>query len=105
MAVATISEVKVNKLEKAVVNTGAEIEFKMPHADEFVIVFAQAGGSGDLKVKAPTKGSYAAASSDITLAVASGDIVPIRIESARYADTDGTVKITGPASTKFVVCK
>jgi hypothetical protein len=80
-------------------------EFTMPKTtEEYVVVIAQNSGSGagKLTLKKPINGSYAAASSDTELSMAAGSLAQIRIESARYADNKGKVKLI-PASADIKV--
>lgn len=71
--------------------------FELPKVtEEYLVVVLQntnASTAYDVTLKAPTKGSYAAASSDVKVNLAGGELALLRIESARYANTDGTVKI------------
>ena len=102
MAVKTITPVKgeVNKITKyapvAAESTADGFEFKLPRmTDEYIVIMVQNSGSGaaTIALKAPTNGSYAAASSDETLELAANEFAFIRFESARYANYDGTVKL------------
>lgn len=87
----------INKISKVTMVAGTQFEFNMPrNTEEYVVIIAKATSSGKVKVKAPVNGSYAAASSDVELDVTNGDIVQIRIESARYADNKGLVNIEVP---------
>lgn len=86
-----------NKITKVTMTAGTQFEFTLPKStDEYVVVIVEATGSGTVKVKAPVNGSYAAAASDLTLSVASGDVAAIRIESAKYANNKGLVNIEAP---------
>ena len=102
MAVAEITPVKgnVNEITKfafvAATKAADGLTFKLPRCtDEYVIIVVTNTDSAEqtLALKAPTNGSYAAASSDEVVALAAGEYASIRIESARYANTDGTVKL------------
>ena len=81
--------------------------FKLPRVTEeyLVVVVTNTGGSAyDVALKAPTKGSYAAATSDKVLNLAAGEYAVIRIESARYANNDGTVVLVpGDVAVKAAV--
>lgn len=106
----------VKELEpiKAAVNTLTEVtlvaatsasdgfKFKMPRiSDEYVVVIVRnthATAAKNVTIKAPTKGGYAAVTSDLTESLAAGEERVFRLESARYANNDGTVVII-PAST------
>lgn len=74
---------------------------------EYLTILAQNTGTAayDVSVKAPTNGSYAAADSNLVLAdVPANGIVAIRIESARYANNDGTVTVVAEnVGVKFAV--
>lgn len=69
------------------------LEYKLSGNDEstFVLVTNTGTGAGSISVKAPTKGGYAAATSDLSLSLAAGETAVIRVESARYANNDGTI--------------
>lgn len=89
-----VNEITVFSLEAAeAVKDG--MQFKLPKATEEYLVVVVANTAADaahnITLKAPTKGSYAAADSDVTQEIAAGGYAVIRIESARYANTDGTV--------------
>lgn len=87
------NEITEFAFEAATVATDG-IEFTMPKiTEEYVTILVHNTGSAayDIAVKAPTKGSYAAASSDLVHELAAGEFAVIRIESARYANNDGTV--------------
>ncbi len=71
-------------------------KFKLPRkSDEYVIVLVQNSGASayGITVKAPTKGSYAASSSDETHSLAAGKFAILRFESARWANNDGTLDL------------
>lgn len=76
-------------------------ELKLKGNDEYslvVVTNAESSAAKKITVKAPTKGSYCAASSDMELSLNAGETAVIRIESARYANNDGTVVLI-PEST------
>lgn len=78
------------------------LEFKLKNKDEYAFVVVQNTGTGaaTISVKAPTTGSYAAASSDlVSESIPAGGLAVIRIESARYANNDGTVLLVPSATT------
>ena len=56
----------------------------------------------DITLKKPTKGSYAAASADEVHELAAGEFAFINIESARFANTDGTILLV-PENAKVKV--
>jgi|GEM_PF-2473652 len=73
------------------------IEFTLPKAsDEYVTIIAtntSADTAYDITLKKPTAGSYAAAGADLVHELAAGEFAVIRIESARFANTNGKVKL------------
>ncbi len=73
------------------------IEFTIPKAsDEYVSILVtntDATTAYDITLKKPTTGSYAAAGADLVHELAAGDFAVIRIESARFANTNGKVKL------------
>lgn len=78
---------------------GYQVSLKGTTDESFFVVATNSGtGAKKITVKAPTKGSYAAASSDLELSLEAGATAVIRIESARYANNDGTVVLI-PEST------
>lgn len=100
MAVKEMTPVKgpVNKITKfaleAATTAADGMQFKLPRSTEeyLVIVVCNTGNAEyDITLKAPTNGHYASASSDQVLPLAAGEYAQIRIESARYANADGTV--------------
>ena len=111
MAVKELTPVKgpVNQITaftpEAATVTSDGFEFIMPKTtEEYVVIVAYNGGSaaGKLTLKAPENGSYAAATSDVELSIANGGFAQARIESARYADNKGKVKLI-PATTDIKV--
>lgn len=101
MAVKVMTPVKsdVNKItefafEAATVASDG-LQFALPRAsDEYVVVLVQntdTTNAHDFTVKAPTKGTYAAADSDETHKMAAGGFAIFRFESARWVDKDGTI--------------
>lgn len=100
MAVKEMTPVKgsVNEITKfafeAATTASDGMSFKLPKVTEeyLVVIVTNTGSSAyDITLKAPTKGSYAAASSDKVMELGAGECAVIRIESARYANNDGTV--------------
>lgn len=88
-----VNEITKFAFEAADVATDG-LRFKLPKVTEeyLVVIVANTGTSAyDVALKAPTAGSYAAASSDQVLELGAGEHAIIRIESARYANNDGTV--------------
>lgn len=85
-------------------------KFKIPRefaGAEYLTILAQNTGAAayDVSVKAPTNGSYAAADENLILADVPADgIVAIRIETAKYANNDGSiVLIPENVAVKFAV--
>ena len=70
-------------------------------------ILAQNSGEApyDVSVKCPSDGSYAAATENLKLVdVAAGGIAAIRVETARFANNDGSiVLIPENAAVKFAV--
>lgn len=104
MAVKTLTPVKgeLNKVTpfafETVTATADGFEFQMPdRTEEYVVIVVQNGGTAaaNVTLKAPEKGSYAAADADEVYSLAAGAIAQIRIESARYASNVGIVKLVG----------
>ena len=93
-----VNKITVFALEAADVATDG-FEFQIPRVatEEYLVLVVHNAGTGAAKValKAPEKGSYAAASSDEEIELAAGAYAQIRIESARYADTKGMVRVVG----------
>lgn len=108
MAVKELTPIKatVNALTEvtlvAATSASDGFKFKMPRiSDEYVVVIVRntnANTAKNVTIKAPTKGGYAAVSSDLTASLAAGEERVFRLESARYANNDGTVVII-PGST------
>lgn len=108
MAEKEITPVKapVNALTKIVLETATSasngFKFKMPKmSDEYVVVIIENTDSASKKVtiKAPTNGGYAAVSSDLAETIPAGEKRAFRLESARYANKDGSVTIIPEATT------
>ena len=81
------------------------LEFVMPKVtEEYVVVVVHNTGSSaaDVTLKKPESGSYAAAGSDESISLEAGAYAQIRIESARFADNKGKVKL-GVTSTSVKV--
>lgn len=85
----------------AAANDGFELKLKLKSTDELTVILVTNSDTAakTITVKAPTKGSYAAASSDLSLSLAAGDTAVIRLESAKYANNDGTVLLIPEATT------
>lgn len=100
MAVTVLTPIKgaFNKITKyaftAATAPADGFEFTMPKiTEEYVSVQVNAKTAGTIAVKAPENGNYASASSDLVLELSQGEFAVIRIESARYADNKGKVKL------------
>ena len=85
--------------ETATANDGFELKLKSTDELTVILVTNSDTAAKTITVKAPTKGSYAAASSDLSLSLAAGDTAVIRLESAKYANNDGTVLLIPEATT------
>ena len=103
-AASTGKVVKVNNAIKVIdtdmvavdATDGIKFDFKGYSNDRIAIVFQNGGSAAkDAKVKAPTKGGYAADTADLTLSVAAGKTAVAFVETARYANTDGTIICAG----------
>lgn len=64
----------------------------------FIIENANASSTKKASIKAPTKGGYAAEDVDLELSVAAGKKAVAYVETARYANTDGSIIITGAST-------
>lgn len=96
---------KITKISPVAATTAADgFEINLSESDEYTVFFAENTGTaaGTIKVKAPTSGSYAATDTDLSKSLAAGEKAVIRIESARFANNDGTVIII-PSSTDIKV--
>ena len=74
--------------------------------DRLLLVFknTHASTAKDVKVLKPTTGGYAAASADLVLDdLAAGGVAAVWVETAAYANTDGTIKCTGESTDVKVV--
>lgn len=108
MALVEMTPVKgeVNKITKftfeAATTPADGMAFKLPKAtEEYLVILVQNTGSGEgtITLKAPENGSYAATSDDEVLSMAAGEFAQIRVESARFANNDGTIKLVPSAAT------
>lgn len=94
----TPEEIKLNLItefafEEATSTTDG-FKFTMPHTDENVTVLianTSADTAYDITLKKPATGGYAASSGDVKVELAAGEYAAIKIESARFANNDGTV--------------
>lgn len=108
MAVKELTPVKaaVNALTKieleAATSASDGFTFKLPRvSDEYVVVIIENTDTAakTVSIKAPANGNYAAVSSDLTASLAAGEKRIFRLESARYANRDGSVNIVPAATT------
>lgn len=108
MAVFKMTPVKgdVNKITKfafeAATTPADGMEFQLPRVTEeylVILVHNEGSGAGTIAVKAPENGSYAATSTDEELSLAAGEFAQIRVESARFANNNGTIKLVPSAAT------
>lgn len=74
-----------------VAEEGVQVTLKKITDEKLVIVVQNTGEAGTIALKAPTNGSYAAADADEVYNIEAGAFAFIRLESARYANNDGTV--------------
>ena len=80
-------------------------EYTLQGSDEYTLFVVQnthGSAAKTITVKAPTNGSYAATDTDLVKSIASGAFAVIRVESARFANNDGTIKLI-PESTDVKV--
>lgn len=102
---------EINKITKfafeAATAAADGMSFTLPRiTEEYVVVLVQNTGNDEksITVKAPTSGSYAASSSDLTLALSAGQFAVFRFESARWANRDGSILlIPGDVAVKAAV--
>ncbi len=76
-------------------------EMKLVGSDEYTLILVTNTDTSakSIAVKAPTKGSYAAATSDLEFSLDAGATAVIRVESARYANNDGTIVLIPESTT------
>ena len=93
--------------EVAVTSDGIVFDVKGISNDRICIIFTNTHGSAakDVKVLKPTKGGYAAKDTDLVLDdLASGRSAAVWVETAAYANTDGTIVCTGESTDVKAVC-
>lgn len=77
---------------------------KFTDADEYLFLLAEnthATTSYKVTVKAPTNPGYASTDEDLEETLEAGEKAIIRVESARFANTDGSINVTvGNAAVK-----
>lgn len=91
------------KLTLVAVDATDGIKFTIPRgaADESIVLVAQnthGSAAKNVVIKAPTDGGYAATDTDITLSLGAGEIAVCRIETARFANRDGSIVVTGASA-------
>lgn len=106
--VMTPVEAKYNAITKIAFETASSttdgFELKFNKNDEYAFVVVDGGtAGGKITVKAPTNGSYAAASSDLELTLSANETAVIRLESARYCNNDGTINLIPSVTTVTAV--
>ena len=77
---------------------GIKFDVKGCSNERLYLIFknTEASTAKDVVIKAPTKGGYAAADADITISsLAAGGVAGAWVETAAYANTDGTIVCTG----------
>lgn len=97
---------EITKVALEAATTAADgMKCKLPGPDEYVFIFVEntAESAGTIKVVAPTNGSYAAATSDLSLSLGAGEKAVIRVESARYANNLGEIHLV-PSATTVKAC-
>lgn len=90
----------------AVTTDGIVFDVKNYSNDRLLLVFKNTNASTakDVTIKAPTKPGYAAAGADLELAdVAAGGVAAAWVETAAYANTDGTILCKGESTDIKVV--
>lgn len=112
MAVKDLTPVQAgfNKITKVAGESASSASdgFKLviPETDEYLFLLVEnTHGSTAYKVtvKAPTKPGYASTDADLEETLDAGEKAIIRVESARFANTDGTINVTvGNAAVKVV---
>lgn len=99
-----------NKITKVAPETATSANdgFKLNFidADEYLFLLAEnthASTSYKVTVKAPTKQGYASTDEDLEETLEAGEKAIIRVESARYANTDGSIDVVvGNTAVKVV---
>lgn len=85
---------------------GIKFDVKNLSNERVYILFknTEASTAKDIKVLKPTTGGYAAADTDLSVSLAAGGVGGAWVETARYANTDGTIVCAGgSANVKAVV--
>ena len=76
---------------------GIKFDIKNYSNERVYILFknTEASTAKDIKVLKPTNGGYAAADTDLSVSLAAGGIGGAWVETAAYANTDGTIVCAG----------
>lgn len=85
---------------------GIKFNVKRYSNERFYILFknTEASTAKDIKVLKPTNGGYAAADTDLSVSLAAGGVGGAWVETARYANNDGTIVCAGgSANVKAVI--
>ena len=91
----------------AVTSDGIVFDTKGHSNERLCIIFTNTHGSAakDVKVLKPTTGGYAAADADLVLDdLAAGRYAAVWVETARFANADGTIVCTGESTDVKAVC-
>lgn len=87
----------------AMTSDGIKFDVKNLSNERAYIIFKNTGSAAkDVKVLKPTNGGYAATDADLTLSLAVG-VGAAWVETAKYANQDGTITCTGGTDVKAVV--
>ena len=106
--VETFNQIKSIASDLVAVNTTDGIKFdckKYPNERiMFIIANTEASTAKDVKVLKPTSGGYAAADADLVLEdLAAGTQAVVFVESAKYANKDGSIYLLGESANVKVV--
>lgn len=88
----------------AVANTTAGIKFDCKNYPNdrlmFIFVNSHATVAKDAKIYKPSNGGYAASDTDLVLedVTAAGGVAVAYVETAKYANTDGSIVVTGEST-------
>lgn len=97
--VVTNNEIKSIASDLVAVDTTNGIKFDCKNYPNerimFIISNTEASTAKDVKVLKPTSGGYAAADVDLTLSLAAGAQAVVFVESAKYANSDGSIVLAG----------
>lgn len=101
--VKTINQIKSIASDLTAVNTTDGIKFDCRNYPNerimFIIANTEASTAKDVKVLKPTSGGYAAADEDLVLDdLAAGTQAVVFVESAKYANKDGSIYLIGESA-------